>query len=85
MSGGVFPGVLALSGGDQGAGAFEAAREDGEDGGGAGAGTGRRGAKGDIFHSLPEFMDLSHFLGLDHFSGKQKVWTSFVPSTQQVS
>ena len=28
--------------------------------------------------SLAEFMDLSHFLGLDQFSGNQKVWEDFL-------
>ena len=32
-------------------------------------------------YSLSEF----HFLGLGHFSGKQKVWTLFRPSAQEVS
>ena len=26
-------------------------------------------------YSLAEFLDFSHFLGLDRFSGKQTVWT----------
>ena len=29
-------------------------------------------AKGTKDNSLPEFMDFSHFAGLDHFSGKQQ-------------
>ena len=37
-----------------------------------------------IPYSLPEFLDVN-FLGLDHFSGKSKVWTFFGPSTQEVS
>ena len=37
-----------------------------------------------LLDSLTEFMDLSHFLGLDHFSGKQKVRTCFGQSTREV-
>ena len=34
---------------------------------------------------LPEFLDFSHLLGLDHlYSGKRTVWTVFGPSTREV-
>ena len=45
---------------------------------GTGEDTGQR------INSLPEFMNFSHFLGLDHFSGKyESLGPCFGPSTQQ--
>ena len=44
---------------------------------------GRGGGMESFFGSRPELMDLSHWLGLDHFGGQEEVWLLFSGQSTQ--